>query len=828
MAAVLALTSLPLTAVALAAETSAMSKSDTVSIETKTADDWSGSVTALAESYATFKTRTVHLWNLSVWASHILENISLVKDGQYRIAVNARKNADSTENAIVLGLRDGSDTTRNAGKDWITGEVAAPNYFKAEYFLSGVPLSGKVTLTDSFADYYIPFTAPTTSSKAELHLYGYKSATSTIADISRFAIEKYDSATGTWTAVNEWVASAAYDAKWGTHPFSDKGVYSYVYKEWMVASVDSASATYDIEDVKLLPGVYHLTGTFFTDADTASVSVKANDTAMTVGVTEATSEEISDEEVVRSFTLTVSEETELSSLTLTWSKDPSSAASEIRFKDIELCCVDLVDAAGANANILRGVTVMRADSVAFWSADDENASIVVDDSKNYVHCRLQGAGAGFKRITLYSAADPEGSLLKLDTLYKITIKLRQNEANVNTDKAIETVLYVDGTKYKSFYNTIPAGDGWTVLEHTFSLPTTVNSQVTLGIFPNCTAQEWVDWDFRGIAVYEAENPKNVPLAYGEYNKAISPLLWTFPIRDGNNMKSYCNLTEFLLVPAVGGTSFTYNAAAKGIWLDPGTYVVSGTFGATEGDQTIQLIVAAEDGTTAIGETVTVGSSKSPVEVELVLERRTKLSSVTVSVGDGEAVCIGNIMIAVKKEKFTAPNVGIMMALLLKKRGFVYTNIIADATTEEGLGAWSVPEGATLTIGDDGKPYLAMANITKSSDAFVYAPGITLEPGTYKLTGKMRTSVKGETTQNRIWFDGTRVGTLKLDNSWLKFEFTITVNEATELELKFNGDAADVFNKSYDIRELALIDLGEEQKVKDSEAKAEAENTTETE
>ena len=820
MAAALALTSLPLTVMPVAAEEpSTMAKADTVYIETGTTVDWSSNVTALKESYAPFKTRTVHLWNLSVWASHILENISLVKDGQYRIAVNARKNADSTENAFVLGLRDGSDTTRNAGKDWITGEVAAPNYFKAEYFLSGVPLSGKVTVTDTFADYYIPFTAPTTSTKAELHLYGYKSATSTIADISRIAIEKYDSTTATWTAVSEWVASVAYDAKWGTHLFSDKGVYKYTAKEWMVASVASGGATYDIDDITLLPGVYQFTGAFFTDADTASIGVKANGTAMNVGITEATVATVADGETELDFTLTISEETTLSSLAFTWSKDSSSAATEIRFKDFEFSCVDLVDAAGANDNILRGVTVMRADSVAFWSADDEDASIVVDDSKNYVQCRLQGAGAGFERITVYKATDPDNSILKLDTMYKIAIKLRHNEANEYTDKAMETVIYVDGSKYKSFYNTIPTGDGWTLIEHTFSLPATVNSQVTLGIFPNCSAQEWVDWDFRGIMIYEADNTKNIPLAYGEYDKSISPIEWSFPIRNGANQKSYCDLTEFLLVPASGGTDFTYNAAYKNICLDPGTYVVSGTFGASAGEQTVKLTARAEDGTVALSETVTVGSAKSPIEVELVLENRTRLSDITVSVGDGESVCIGDITIAVKKEKFTAPNVGIMMALLLKKRGFVYTNIIAAASTEEGKSGWTVPEGATLTVNEDGS--ITMANIQKSSDAFVWAPDITLEPGTYKLSGMMRASVRGETTQNRIWFDGVRVASVKLDNSWTMFEYTLTVNEETELELKINGDAAEIFNKSYDIRKLTLIDLGEEQRAKDSQAEDEA-------
>ncbi len=827
MAAVLALTSLPAIAVSAAgAELSSMKKGDVATVETKSTDDWSSNVTALKESYAPFVTRDVHMWNISQWTSHLLEGISLTKDESYRIAINARKNADSAVNGFVLGLRDGTDTTRNKGKDWITGDPLGSDY-TSTYFVNGTTLSGKISVTSEFADYYIPFTAPSTVDTAELHYYMPRYSSPAVIDISRFAVEKYDSASDTWSTVKEWVASVAYDVKWGSHIFSANGTYSYVYKEWMEASVDSATATYDIDDVKLLPGVYEFTGTFFTDAGSASVGVKVNDTAMTVGVTDATVTAVSDEETAVKFSLTVTEETTLSALTFDWSKDTSSEAAEIRFKNLGFACVELIGDSKATSNIQRGVTVARADSIAFWSADDVDADIVIDDSKNYAYCRLQGQGAGFKHIELYST-----SLCELGKMYTIVVKVRQSELCTNPGKAMETVIYVDGTKYTSFYSNIPTSGEWCEFKYTFSFPDTVNSTATLAIFPN--TRDWVEWDFRGIAMYETENPDNVVLAYGEYDKTVTPAFWKFPIRNSSNLKVYGNLTEFMLVPAAGGTDFTYDASAKEIWLDPGTYVVSGTFGATEGEQSVKLIATAENDSIAIGETVTVGTAKSPATVELAVESRTKLSSITVSVGDGAAVAIGNITIVAKREKFTAPNVGIMMALLLKKRGFVYTNIIADATTEEGLEIWDIPEGATLTINDDGKPYLSMSNITKSSDAFVYAPGITLAAGTYKLSCVMRTPVSGETTQNRIWFDGTRVASVKLTNAWTKFEFIITVNEDTEFELKFNGDAAIEFNKNYDIRDLAFIDLDEENRAKNAEVESEAgsevetENTTETE
>jgi len=171
-----------------------------------------------------------------------------------------------------------------------------------------------------------------------------------------------------------------------------------------------------------------------------------------------------------------------------------------------------------------------------------------------------------------------------------------------------------------------------------------------------------------------------------------------------------------------------------------------------------------------------------------------------------------------------PHIGIIMLLLKKRSGewtepevrpgeneveVVYTNLIEDADSAEGISKWAT-NGQTLESKTEGNTtYVAASGITTNYVGFTYKSGVTLQPGNYKFSCKVRTSVKGEESTVRAYNPVDNSATfLGIDNSWKELSFDMTVTAPIEFTLKICGGMQADFIQSYDISEITLVNLNQ--------------------
>lgn len=789
LAVALVFTSLPLMATAVAAEdaaVAAMEKGDSIAIP-NTADNWTG-VAAYDESYASAWIRDGGYGTFMVQLYKPGEATNLVTAGTEYVAKIAVRTADATFAA--------SKAEANVNK---TGTVLYMVHYQGygTGYLGTLRSINMTSLTDTPAEQTINFTVPADTAKTwSLRLQtdggnGSKYAPLGVAGITVYEAANPDNVVYAWGQYS--------DNNWATIASHGQTYHESVY---LGADVTAAtSATYDVADTKLLPGVYQLTGTFSTDADSVVLSAKVNDTVMTVGATTATAATIDTTATEVTYTLTIEEEMDLTALNLNWTVD--GAATKLKLSDLSFECVDLIGAS-TNASIKRGTSIADNTSVAFWTTDDGNVDFTVDKWWNYPEF-----GKGYISVKFDAQYINEST----DSYVAYVIMKHNGEA----DSTVRMKYRHGVSGYERYFNATTEWAEYRINTGSFwnangNAPwggygdSAVASRNSFFLQPNSGT---ADIDIRGIKIVKNEGTPNetVVYAWGDYNGDYAAL------SAANNLAGTLNDESALcLTPDADGSTFNYNAASKNITLAPGTYVVSGSFAATSGQQTVQLGASAADGTVVIGEEFTVSEAYTPVTVEIEIESATTLADISVILGADVAVYAKDFKIAVKGEKFTAPNVGILMALLLKKKQapkFEYTNLIPHVLTDAATDYWTT-QGGTITVKEtEGKQYLAFDGIEKNYQTFAYTPGVTLDAGTYQISGMMRTSVKGQSSQNRVWLGSVKLGSVKIDNQWASFSYTVTVDTTTELVLKFNGDAAEVFNKAYDIINLKVINLNED-------------------
>ena len=809
LAIALVFTSLPLMATAVSAEEApaAMEKGDKIAIPNK-AEGWTG-IAAYDESYVSTWIRSqgypsvvIPLYNPSA------SDNALAEDTQYTIKM-ALRSADAEFAAVK--------PTGNA-----TSITPGSVYFMVHYQGSGSTYLGQKVvdvsaLTATPTDYSFNFTIPTGTDKTwGIRLVETRSSNNTTySPVGVAGIVVYETANAN-NIVYSWGTYSADSANKNWDVINSTFGQTYYGNTYLGADVTAAtSATYDVADTKLLPGVYQLTGTFNTDADSIALSAKVNDTLMNVGSTTATEVAVDTNATTIYYTINVEEETTLETLGLAWTVNGS--ATRLMLSDLSFKCVELTGAS-TNASIKRGSVVASAASVAFWSTEDAEASIVMDNSKNYVAMTVRGIYS-MERVRVYTPNDP-ASPCEAGKMYTYTILMRENPDTEDHASSITVNVSDNGNSspganpiHSNTFNTIPTD--FTELTGSFTVPSDCANSKDFKIFAdfsgsyngNGADKRYTDWDFRGIKITDADG--NDVIAYGCYNEKLAPSEWVMPKTSYDTQKPVGE-TELALITDADGSTFAYDATGKDITLAPGTYVVTGNFAAASGSQTVQLGVTAADGTTALGEEFTVGATKSPVTVEIEIESTTKLSGISVIV-DGK-VYVGDITIAEKAPKFSAPNVGILMALLLKKGPrFEYSNLLDKAVSDVGTSYWTVPGNCTLTVTqpDEGASYISMKGMEHNLDKFVYTPDITLQPGDYKFTFSIRSASKGVKTMVRAVAGGNTYGNVWIDNAWLTLGGTFTVNEATDFSVAFFGGPDQSFKQPYDISGLKLIYLNED-------------------
>jgi len=180
-----------------------------------------------------------------------------------------------------------------------------------------------------------------------------------------------------------------------------------------------------------------------------------------------------------------------------------------------------------------------------------------------------------------------------------------------------------------------------------------------------------------------------------------------------------------------------------------------------------------------------------------------------------------VLLEIAGEDDEIPNIGIIMMLLLKKRqgdggsasvsdkDFVRTNLIEGATSESAISKWKIYKQTLEAKKDGDTEYLTAGGITVNYQGFTYNSGVTLQPGTYEFSCKLRTAVKGETTVLRVAnTEGKVESVLDVGNDWVAASYRFTVSAPIEFTVKIVGGTKAEYIQSYDIADMKLIDVNE--------------------
>ena len=810
LAVALVFTSLPMLATAVAAEEAApaaMAKGDKIVIP-NTADNWTG-IAAYDDSFAS-------TWIRGGGEQSVLINLykpgatdNIAKAGTKYTAKIALRTADATFEATKVPPPPSSDKTVVSTPGTVYYMIHYRGY-GSDYLAGAWKSINAATLTATPSEYTINFTVPSDTDKTwGLRLVDSRGSNLAYSPVGISGVIIYEYADPSKVAYS-WGTYSVDSANKDWSLLNVKQTQEYHENVYLGADVvANTSATYDAEDVTLLPGVYQFTGKFATDAGNVSLSAKVNDTAMNIGATTATEATVDTNATTLTYTLTLDAETTLSTLGLAWN---ATGANKLKLSDLEFKCVEVIGAAAPNASIKRGTAIASNTSVAFWNSEDGNVNFNEDKWINY-----PTFGRGYISVNFdaqYTGAD------QATATYKAYVTMKHN--GEDSDTVIVKYRHGPSGMERYFYPTtewaeyeINTGGLWNAAggkpwgseasNNSFFMYPVVAANSSAAAAPT-------DIDFRGIKVVKNPGTANETVVYatGIYaENDFSNLTYS-----GNPAATLVDLSALVLTPDADGSVFAYDASSKDIALAPGKYVVSGNFAAASGEQTVKLGAYTADGAVGvIGDEFTVGTDYTAVTVEIDVEAATTLSDISVILGADVAVNVQNLSIMKKGADFNMPNVGILMALLLRLKNepkFEYTNLIPYIYEDVGSDYWSIPGSASISLKEqDGIEYIAFENVSKNYDLFSYVSGDYLEPGTYKLTGIIRTTVAGQTSQNRVWLGDTRLGSIKTNNNWAAFDYTVTLTEETELVLKFNGDAAEVFNKDFAVARLVLINLNED-------------------
>lgn len=819
LSAALVFTSLPIMATGVAAEESAepaaMEKLDSIEIPTNSADDWNGAE-YVNDDYVAFCLRGSS--GFTPWILYDpTDSNSLCDDNvTYKVYYTLRKNDDRMNS-------DPSPDVSAASYD---------NNKKLEMLVIGLNSSGGLNyslkamskahlLTNEWTTYTGTFKIPKGSAdKYGLYIMPQGSANYFVEwDIK--GIKVVESANESNVIFSFGADSDPANPNWTILPAAK----TYAVKRndlmknsWLSIDLAGTGASYDVEDTKLLPGVYQLTGTFNTNADEVSLCAKVGNEIMNVGATAGTIATVDATAKEHTFTLTLTEEALLSDISFVWSKDSSSAATEIVVKNVKFKCVDLVSES-LNSSIKRGTLVAGGETAAFWTTD--TGSVTVDNSRNYVQCHVRGGGLGFAPITIYDPDNADATVCELDVNYRFTIQIRQNENCQLKNKQLHVSVSEKGYGSDNTVNygkNLTVQDEFTELTGTFILPSTGDKAVTtkriFKMFPNCKETEYVDWDLRGIKIERVDDGTLV-LARGVYDEKLSPSEWDFPPHMKNDKQThFTSFTELMLTPSASGSAFAYDATNKDITLVPGKYVVTSIVNATEGTQNVKLSAKAENGEMGEGDTYTIGTEKTTVQMEFEVTENTLLSEIAIELEGAGAVYFTEFRIMKKGIEFNLPNVGIIMALLVKRGGpnrhFKRTNFFERYIEDMGTEAWTYPEGRTFTVEtvDGGKAVLSMSALQKNMDTFKYSFNYELKPGKYELSGAIRTTNAKDTSTNRFKIGNTEVGKVSFTHEWTHFTFTFNVTDFTPFSFSVFGGTWEGFKLPYQLTNLSLVDLNE--------------------
>lgn len=819
LSAALVFTSLPIMATGVAAEESAepaaMEKLDSIEIPTNSANGWSGAE-FVSDDYRAIALRgsagctPIVIYDPADTNSLCDDNVS------YKVYYTFRKNdaritndpiVSSYDNArklefLVIGLNSNGGVNYGL-KAYASGGIALTNEWLTKSGTFKIPANS----TSKYGLYFMP--QGNDSGFVEWDIQGIKVVEAANENNVVFTFGAFsDPAAPNWEllpAASTWAVKRN----------------DLMKNSWLSIDLAGTGASYDVEDTKLLPGVYQLTGTFNTNADEVSLCAKVGNEIMNVGATAGTIATVDATAKEHTFTLTLTEEALLSDISFVWSKDSSSAATEIVVKNVKFKCVDLVSES-LNSSIKRGTLVAGGETAAFWTTD--TGSVTVDNSRNYVQCHVRGGGLGFKQIVIYDPNDADASVCELDVNYRFTIQIRQNENCENKDKKMHVSVSEKGYGDPSTTMTVNYGkdhvipDNFTEITGTFTLPSTGSRAVTakriFKMFPQGSDKVYVDWDIRGIKIERVDNGK-VVLARGVYDEKLSPSEWNFPPQMKNDKQThFTSFTELMLTPSASGSAFAYDATNKDITLVPGKYVVTSIVNATEGTQNVKLSAKAENGEMGEGDTYTIGTEKTTVQMEFEVTENTLLSEIAIELEGAGAVYFTEFRIMKKGIEFNLPNVGIIMALLVKRGGpnrhFKRTNFFERYIEDMGTEAWTYPEGRTFTVEtvDGGKAVLSMSALQKNMDTFKYSFNYELKPGKYELSGAIRTTNAKDTSTNRFKIGNTEVGKVSFTHEWTHFTFTFNVTDFTPFSFSVFGGTWEGFKLPYQLTNLSLVDLNE--------------------
>lgn len=304
-----------------------------------------------------------------------------------------------------------------------------------------------------------------------------------------------------------------------------------------------------------------------------------------------------------------------------------------------------------------------------------------------------------------------------------------------------------------------------------------------------------------------------------------------------------------IVAAVSGLNTEVRYDTSAVKTQGGIYTFKADVKTASGKANAVVEIALSDGKVITSDSFALNADKyTSVSASAEIENGVSVVSISIKADASVALNIVGSGLTYREsaDGESIPNIGIIMVLLLKKRGEVKEDVkpatsgnliaggdftVAPEIVKEGLDitktAWFANAGEDYHYDDKGAAikdepmYYHDHNVTWSEKGYViisgrefnlrkvyYNAGLTLEPGDYKLSVDCKTANKGENSNIRVaadkLFNATVNDAFNITDSWVTKTVEFTVTEAAPLTLGFYGGPSTDFVQDFCVDNIVLI------------------------
>lgn len=470
----------------------------------------------------------------------------------------------------------------------------------------------------------------------------------------------------------------------------------YVHAEYNEANLSSGSASYDLGEITLAPGLYQFSGNFWTSAGTVDFSAAVSGIKMSVDSEGATKASVGTSKTPLEFRIKLEEETTVDEITLALA---GAAGGSLCFTDVKFECVALI----GSTNLDRGDWLAENGDATAWTTDNGTITSNIDKWWNFANLnsgtRLQTMfDAKFTdypndRFTGYVIMRHNG-----EEGTTVNMTYRHGAGGFERDKNITTEWAEYSFNTGGMYNSTTGKPFGSTEQHN-----TVFLQPTSGT---------ADVDVRGIKIVKTNakdsSIKEVVYAWGEYADDYSahPTL-------GDAKATFIDESTVKLTGAKTGSVFTLDLAGKNIYLPVGTYLIRADV-KSEVEQTVTFSAKTVDGI-AVSEAVSVDLPDSTKALLPNVERETSLADISFAVSGSDAIFVKNVSIISGGTDISLPNAADGWSSGVE---YVDENYVTAKLLGGGYGLSAIklydPDNVAGSIATPGTTYKYYVNIRRSA------------------------------------------------------------------------------------------------------------------